>query len=55
MPPLGPLYGQRVVVETSLAGNTQVVFNGGTYADAILMRYEDFEHLVHPDVGAFAR
>ena len=29
MPPLGPLYGQRVVVETSLAGNTQVAFNGG--------------------------
>ena len=55
MPPLGPLYGQRVVVETSLAANTEIVFNAGTHADAIRMRYKDFEHLVHPDVGQFAR
>ncbi len=42
MPPLGPLYGQRVIVETSLAANPEIVFNAGTHADAIRMRYTDF-------------
>ncbi len=55
MPPLGPLYGQRVIVETSLAANPEIVFNAGTHADAIRMRYTDFDHLVHPKVGQFAR
>ncbi len=55
MPPLGPLYGQRVIVETSLAANPEIVFNAGTHADAIRMRYTDFDHLVHPEVGQFAR
>ena len=55
MPPLGPLYGQRVIVETSLAANPEVVFNAGTHADAIRMRYTDFDQLVHPKVGQFAR
>lgn len=53
MPPLGPLYGQRVIVEQSLAANEEIVFNAGTHADAIRMRYRDFEQLVHPEVGQF--
>ena len=51
MPPLGPLYGQRVIVETHLATNADIVFNAGTHADAIRMLYQDFEQLVHPEVG----
>ena len=54
MPPLGPLYGQRVIVETHLATNAEIVFNAGTHADAIRMLYQDFEQLVHPEVGQFA-
>jgi Ala-tRNA(Pro) deacylase len=55
MPPLGPLYGQRVFVDESLAADPEIVFNGGTHVEAIRMRYPDFTALVQPVVGAFAR
>ncbi len=55
MPPLGPLYGQRVLVDTSLTQNPEIVFHAGTHADAVRMRYEDFERMVHPQTGQIAR
>lgn len=54
MPPLGPLYGQRVYVDEALTHDEHVVFSGGTRHDAIRMRYGDFAELVHPIVGRFA-
>lgn len=54
MPPLGPLYNQPVFVDIALAAEPQVVFNGGTHADAVCMRYDDFAALAHPVVGRFA-
>lgn len=54
MPPFGPLYKQRVFVDETLAGEEQIVFNGGTHADAICMRYVDFAELAKPIVGRFA-
>jgi len=54
MPPLGPLYHQPVFVDVALAAEPQVVFNGGTHADAVCMRYDDFAALAHPVVGSFA-
>lgn len=54
MPPLGPLYKQRVFVDESLAAEPQVVFNGGTHGDAVCMRYEDFAAVTRPVVGKFA-
>jgi Ala-tRNA(Pro) deacylase len=54
MPPLGPLYGQRVFVDESLAADPAIVFNGGTHVDAIRMSYQDFEQVVRPVVGRFA-
>lgn len=55
MPPLGPLYKQAVFVDASLAGESRVVFNAGTHADAVVMRYEDFAKITNPIVGWFAR
>jgi Ala-tRNA(Pro) deacylase len=55
MPPFGPLYGQRVYVDTALAAEPEVVFNAGTHADAIGMDYKDFVEIVKPMVGALAR
>lgn len=55
MPPLGPLYGQRVYVDTSLIDEPEIVFNAGTHADAIGMGYNDFAEIVKPVVGALAR
>jgi Ala-tRNA(Pro) deacylase len=55
MPPFGPLYGQRVFVDTSLVGDPEMVFNAGTHTDALCMHYNDFADIVKPTVGAFAR
>lgn len=55
MPPLGPLYGQRVFVDKSLTADPEIVFNGGTHMDAIRMRYEDFAALVRPEVAEFGK
>jgi Ala-tRNA(Pro) deacylase len=55
MPPLGPLYGQRVFVDAELTKDPEVVFNAGTHADAIRMRYSDLAALVNPVVGEFGR
>jgi Ala-tRNA(Pro) deacylase len=54
MPPLGPLYGQSVFVDVSLAGEQQIVFNAATHVDAIAMRWPDFARTVRPIVGKFA-
>lgn len=54
MPPLGPLYRQRVFVDETLAAEDRIVFNAGTHRDAVSMRYEDFAALAHAIVGRFA-
>jgi len=54
MPPIGPIYRQPVFVDASLAGEEEIVFNGGTHVDAIAMAYPDFAALARPIVGRFA-
>lgn len=55
MPPLGPLYEQRVFVEQTLTLDPEIVFNAGTHTDAIRMRYPDFADVARPIVGALGR
>ena len=55
MPPLGPLYRQRVFVDEALAAEDQIVFNAGTHRDAVSMRYDDFAALTRPIVERFSR
>lgn len=55
MPPLGPLYRQRVFVDEALTEDPEIAFNAGTHTLAIRMRYSDFVAAVHPIVGSFAR
>jgi Ala-tRNA(Pro) deacylase len=47
-PPFGSLYGLRVVVDESLAGQEHITFNAGTHDEAIRMRFADFERLERP-------
>ena len=54
MPPFGPLYKQRIYVDASLAEEDNIVFNGGTHTDAIVMRFEDFARIAKPSIGEFA-
>jgi Ala-tRNA(Pro) deacylase len=53
MPPFGPLYKQRVFLDSSLAVEPTIAFNGGTHKDAIRMRVEDFIAIARPIVGRF--
>lgn len=55
MPPLGPLYRQAVFVDERLTADREIVFNGGSHADAICMKFEDFEALTHPVIASIAR
>jgi Ala-tRNA(Pro) deacylase len=54
MPPLGPLYNQRVFIDASLAEDEDVVFNAGTHVDAVRMRYEALVSLTGAMVASFA-
>jgi len=54
MPPFGPLYGQSVFVDVTLAAEPEIVFNAGTHSEAIAMRWADFARSVGPIVGKFA-
>ena len=55
MPPLGPLYKQRVFVDEAFAAEDEIVFNGGSHREAVSMRYDDFAALTRPVVGRFAQ
>jgi Ala-tRNA(Pro) deacylase len=54
MPPFGPLYRQAVFVDVALAAEPDIVFNAGTYTEAIRMHWADFAASVRPIVGRFA-
>lgn len=54
MPPFGPLYGQEVYVDVSLAAEPEIVFSAGSHSEAIRMRWPDFVSSVRPIVGLFA-
>ncbi len=55
MPPLGKLFDVPVYVDPTLAGQERIVFQGGTHATTIAMRYEDFERLTGPTVVPIQR
>lgn len=55
MPPFGNLYGLAVWVDRALAADDTIVFRAGTHTDTVSLKYADFERLVTPQVGEFAR
>jgi Ala-tRNA(Pro) deacylase len=55
MPPLGNLYKMPTYVESSLAEEEWIAFNGGTHRDVVYLRFEDFRRLVKPVIVHFAR
>jgi Ala-tRNA(Pro) deacylase len=54
IPPLGPLYGQRVIVDKKLTADLEIAFSAGSHHDAIRMPYREFERLAQPTVAEFA-
>jgi Ala-tRNA(Pro) deacylase len=55
MPPFGNLYDLPVYVDRSLAEDETIVFSVGTHTETMSVRYADFQRLVRPIVGEFAR
>jgi Ala-tRNA(Pro) deacylase len=53
VPPLGPMYKQRVFVETRLSKESDIVFSAGTHMDAIQMPYAAFAAAARPVVGDY--
>ena len=53
MPPFGNLFGCDVIVDRSLTGDHEIVFNAGNHRELIRMAYADFERLVKPRVLSF--
>jgi Ala-tRNA(Pro) deacylase len=50
MPPFGNLFGLPVYVAQSLTEDDEIVFNDGSFATAIRMRYADYARLVQPTI-----
>jgi Ala-tRNA(Pro) deacylase len=55
LPPFGSMYGLETVLDESLRGAVQIVFEANTHQEAIRMAGEDFMRLENPLVGDFAR
>lgn len=54
LPPFGSQYGMRTMVDESLAGQDDIVFECNTHNVAIRIKWRDFCRLENPIVGPFA-
>ena len=55
MPPLGPIYGFPVYLDTTLAAQDMICFNAGTHREVLHMRTAEFRRLVSPHIVSLAR
>jgi Ala-tRNA(Pro) deacylase len=54
LPPFGSQYGMCTMVDESLAGQKDIVFESNTHNEAIRVKWQDFCRLENPLVGSFA-
>ncbi len=55
MPPFGNLYGIPVYIDSDLALEEEIAFNGGTHRDTVHMKFSEFVNLVKPTILAFSK
>jgi len=55
MPPVGGVYGFAVYLDSSLAAEDTIAFNGGTHREVIHMRTADYRRLAQPTIVSLAR
>ena len=55
LPPFGSQYAMQTVVDSSLAGEDEIVFEGNTHEVAIRMKFEDFKRLEEPLILPFGK
>jgi Ala-tRNA(Pro) deacylase len=51
MPPFGHLFGLPVIVDSELEKDEHIVFQAGSHAESVRMRYADFKRLGNPRVA----
>jgi Ala-tRNA(Pro) deacylase len=54
LPPFGARYGMKTIVDSALAVDEYIWFEGNTHDEAIRMKFEDFRRLEQPLVAPFA-
>jgi Ala-tRNA(Pro) deacylase len=54
LPPFGSRYGLSTIVESSLAEDEYIWFEGNTHEEAIRIKFEDFRRLEQPLIGPIA-
>lgn len=54
LPPFGSRYGLKTIVDSSLAEDDVILFEGNTHHDAIRMKFDDYRRLENPTVASFA-
>lgn len=54
LPPFGSRYGMKTIVDSSLAEDEEIWFQGNTHNEAVRMKFDDFQQLEKPQVGPFA-
>jgi Ala-tRNA(Pro) deacylase len=54
LPPFGSRYGMKTIVDSSLAEDESIWFEGNTHEEAIRIKFEDFRRLEQPIVAPFA-
>jgi Ala-tRNA(Pro) deacylase len=51
MPPFGHLFGLPVIVDAEMEKDEHIVFQAGSHAESVRMRYADFKRLANPRVA----
>ena len=54
LPPFGSHYGMKTIVDSSLADDEEIWFEGNTHNEAVRMKFDDFQQLEKPQVAPFA-
>jgi len=54
LPPFGHLYGLTTIVDSSLAGGSEIVFVANTRHEGVRMRFKDYEAVEGPSRARFA-
>lgn len=55
MPPIGPMYGLPIYLDSSLLDEDMIAFNAGTHRDVVHMKTEDYRNMVQPTMVSLAR
>jgi Ala-tRNA(Pro) deacylase len=54
LPPFGSQYGMKTIVDSQLAKDDEIWFEGNTHHEAVRMKFADFQKVERPLVDSFA-